>query len=44
MNADNMLRRIQQKEQAYLDRKAGKPSKEPPAKKWWWETDEQEGD
>jgi hypothetical protein len=44
MNADAMLRRIKQKEQAYLDRMAGKIHEELPAKKYWWENDEQEGD
>jgi len=44
MNADAMLRRIKQKEQAYLDRQAGKVNDEPPAKRWWWENEEMEGD
>jgi len=44
MNADAMLRRIKQKEQAYLDRQAGKVHDEPPAKRWWWENEEREGD
>lgn len=40
---EELRKRIVEKEQAYLDRKAGKPMKEKPIKKYWWETEEEGG-
>jgi hypothetical protein len=40
---DEMREHIRRKEEAYLARKAGLPVDQKPAKKYWWETEEQEG-
>jgi hypothetical protein len=41
---DEMREHIKRKEEAYLARKAGQPMPLQPIKKYWWETEEQEGD
>jgi hypothetical protein len=42
-NGDEMIEHLRKKEQACQDRKDGKAVNQP-AKKYWWENDEQEGD
>ena len=41
---EEMQQRIKRKEEAYLARKAGLPVDQKPTKKYWWETEAQEGD